>query len=246
MASIGYDLEQWTKKGLLRFHAVRATLFGLEQHLGTIIKLIHEFKPAVVVIDPITNLSAIGSLDEVKAMLTRVIDFFKNQGITALFTSLTEGGGLSEQTDVGVSSLMDTWVLLRNVETPAGVRNRLLFVLKSRGMAHSNQVREFLLTDRGILLTDVYIGAGTVLTGSSRLVQEAKDKAQAEAQRQEAARYQRELEQEKAQIQVQIEALQHKAALLVEAIDTLAGNDKARQEAAARDQTLLMAARQAD
>jgi circadian clock protein KaiC len=246
MASIGYDLEQWTKKGLLRYHAVRATLYGLEQHLGTIIQLVHEFKPATVVIDPITNLSAVGSLEEIKAMLTRIIDFFKNQGITTLFTSLTEGGGPSEQTDVGVSSLMDTWVLLRNVETPAGERNRLLFVLKSRGMAHSNQVREFTLTDQGIRLTDVYVGAGTVLTGSSRLVQEAQDKSRAEALHQEAARRQRELEQEKAQVQVQIEALQHKAAVLAEDIDTLASNEKARQKAADNYRARLAGARQAD
>jgi len=246
MASIGYDLEQWTKKGLLRFHAVRATLYGLEQHLGTIIQLVHEFKPATVVIDPITNLSAVGSIEEIKAMLTRVIDFFKNQGITTLFTSLTEGGGPSEQTDVGVSSLMDTWVLLRNVETLAGERNRLLFVLKSRGMAHSNQVREFTLTDRGIRLIDVYVGAGTVLTGSSRLIQEAQDKARTEALRQEAMRRQRELEQEKAQVQVQIEALQHKAAVLAENIDTLASSEKARLEAAVNCRAQLAGARQAD
>ncbi len=246
MGSIGYNLEQWTKKGLLRFHAVRATVHGLEQHLGTIIKLVHEFKPTVVVMDPITNLSAVGSLEEIKAMLTRVIDFFKNQGITALFTSLTEGGGPSEQTDVGVSSLMDTWVLLRNVETPAGERNRLLFVLKSRGMAHSNQVREFTLTDQGIRLTDVYVGAGTVLTGSARLIQEAQDKAQVEALHQEAARRQRELEQEKAQVQAQIEALQHKAAVLAEDIDTLASNEKVRLEVAASDHAQLAGARKAD
>jgi circadian clock protein KaiC len=246
MTSIGFDLEQWTKKGLLHFHAVRATLYGLEQHLGTIIKLVHEFKPTTVVIDPITNLSAVGSLEEVKAMLIRLIDFFKNQGITALFTSLTAGGGPSEQTDVGVSSLMDTWLLLRNVETPAGERNRLLFVLKSRGMGHSNQVREFTITDQGIRLTDVYVGAGTVLTGSSRLVQEAQDKAQAEAQRQEAVRRQRELKQEKAQVQTQIEVLQHKAAVLAEDIDTLASSEKARLEAAAGYRAQLAGARQAD
>ena len=246
MASIGFDLEQWTKKGLLHFHAVRATVYGLEQHLGCIIKLVHEFKPTTVVIDPITNLSAIGSLEDIKAMLTRVIDFFKNQGITTLFTSLTEGGGPSEQTDVGVSSLMDTWVLLRNVETPTGERNRLLFVLKSRGMAHSNQVREFALTNQGILLTDVYVGAGTVLTGSSRLIQEAEDEARAEAERQEAARRQRELEQEKAQVQAQIEALQHKAAVLAEDIEILASNETARLAVASRDRTQLAGARQAD
>lgn len=246
MASIGFDLEQWTNKGLLRFHAVRACLYGLEQHLGTIIQVVQEFKPTTVVIDPITNLSAIGSVEEIKAMLTRLIDFCKNQRITALFTSLTAGGAPSEQTDVEVSSLMDTWLLLRNVETPAGERNRLLFVLKSRGMAHSNQVREFTLTDHGIRLTDVYVGDGTVLTGSSRLIQEARDTAAAEALDQEATRRQRELEQEKAQVQVQIEALQLKAAVLAEDIDTLARNEKVRLEAAVGCRAELSGARQAE
>jgi circadian clock protein KaiC len=179
-------------------------------------------------------------------MLTQVIDFCKNRGITTLFTSLTEGSGAMEQTDVGVSSLMDSWVLLRNDETPSGERNRLLFVLKSRGMAHSNQVREFVLSDTGIQLTDVYVGAGTVLTGSARLIREAQDTAMAESHRQEAARRQRELEQEKAQVQAQIDALQHKAVVLAEDLDFLARNEQGRQEASIRDRADLAGARQVD
>jgi circadian clock protein KaiC len=146
----------------------------------------------------------------------------------------------------GISSLMDTWLLLRNVETPAGERNRLLFVIKSRGMTHSNQVREFTLTDQGIRLTDVYVGAGTFLTGSSRLLQEARDRGHAEVLRQEAVRRQRELEQEKAQIQAQIEALQHKALVLAEDIATLVGDEKDRLEESARDRAQLAGVRQAD
>ncbi len=178
MGSIGFDLGRWVDKGLLRFHGVRSTLYGLEQHLVSLHNLVSEFHPAAVVVDPITNLMVIGESGEVKSVLTRMIDFLKNKGITALFTSLTEGGGPVEQTEVGVSSLMDTWLLLRNVESGAE-RNRLLFILKSRGMAHSNQVREFILPDKGIQLKDVYIGPGAVLTGAARLVQEARDKAQA-------------------------------------------------------------------
>jgi circadian clock protein KaiC len=246
MASVGFDLDQWTKKGFLRFHAVRSTLCGLEQHLGSIIRIVNEFQPIAVVIDPVTNLSAVGSHEEIKAMLTQVIDFCKNRGITALFTSLTEGSGATEQTDVGVSSLMDSWVLLRNNETPSGERNRLLFVLKSRGMAHSNQVREFVLSDTGIQLTDVYIGTGTVLTGSARLIQEARDTAMDEARRQETARRQRELEQEKAQVQARIEALQHKAGVLAEDLDFLARCEQNRLEAAACDRADLAGARQVD
>jgi len=246
MASVGFDLDQWTKKGALRFHAVRSTFCGLEQHLGSIIRHVNEFRSTTVVIDPVTNLSAVGSVEEIKAMLTQVIDYCKSQGITALFTSLTEGNGPMEQTDVGISSLMDTWVLLRNVETPSGERNRLLFVLKSRGMAHSNQVREFVLTDKGIRLTDVYVGAGAVLTGSARLIQEAQDKLMAETHRQEAAQRQRELELEKAQVQARIEALQHKAALLAEDLDSLARYEQSRLEAVTRNRAELLSARQVD
>ena len=133
--------------------------------------------------DPITNLTSVGRRrDEIKAMLTRVIDFLKSEGITTIFTSLTSGGSALEQSEVGISSLMDTWLLLRMVES-ASERNRMLYVLKSRGMAHSNQMREFVLSDDGIELVDVYTGPGTVYTGSARLVQEAQDAAEALADR---------------------------------------------------------------
>ena len=149
MASIGFDLDQWVRQKRLRFHAVRSSLYGLEQHLVAIHRLVGEFRPTVVVLDPVTNLTSVGDTPEITAMLTRVIDFLKMQGITTLFNSLTAGGGAAERTDVCISSLMDTWVLLRNVESD-GDRKRLLYILKSRGMAHSSQVREFVLSDRGI------------------------------------------------------------------------------------------------
>jgi circadian clock protein KaiC len=156
--------------------------------------------------DPITNMMSIGEGNEVKAMLTRVIDFLKSQGITTVYTSLTAGGNSLEQSEIGISSLMDTWLLVRMLET-SGERNRLLYVLKSRGMAHSNQMREFVLTDNGIKLVDVYIGPGDVLTGSARLVQEAKDHAEALAGQRAAQTRQRELEQEEAGLKVQAEAI---------------------------------------
>jgi circadian clock protein KaiC len=150
MASIGFGLDPWVSKKLLFFHAARPTIFGLEQHLVMIHNLTDKIRPAVVVMDPVTNLTSIGDTAEVTSMLTRVMDYLKMQGITALFTSLTPGGALTdEQTDVGISSLMDTWLLLRNAET-GGSRKRLLQILKSRGMAHSSQVCEFELGDRGI------------------------------------------------------------------------------------------------
>jgi circadian clock protein KaiC len=245
MASIGYDLDHWVRQGLLRFYAVRSTLYGLEQHLGTAHKQVTEFQPAAVVIDPITNLVSIGDQQEVKAMLTRLIDFLKNQGVTTLFTSLTGGGETAEQSEVGVSSLMDTWLLLRNVETGAE-RNRLLFVLKSRGMAHSNQVREFVLTDNGIQIRDVYTGPGIVLTGSARLVQEARDRVQSATERQSITRRRRELEQEQALAQAQLEALQLKTAALDEEIHTLQREEESRETTAAREQAELARARGVD
>ena len=238
MASIGFDLDPWVRKGLLRFQAVRSTLYGLEQHLVSIHKAVNEFQPAGVIIDPITNLTAVSDLQEVKTTLTRIIDFLKKQGVTALFTSLTPGGETAEQSEVGVSSLMDTWLLVRNIEN-AGERNRLLFVLKSRGMAHSNQVREFQLSDQGIRLVDVYIGPGTVLAGSARLLQETQDKVQGAAERQKIARRRRELEQEQTLAQAQLNALQLKTATLAEEIETLGSDEQAGLLAAAHEQAEL-------
>jgi len=153
MRSIGLDLQPWLDQGLLRFHAARPTLRGLERHLVSMYKQVRDLQPRVVVIDPVTNFLSVGSPDEVKAMLMRLIDYLKSHQITALFNSLTHSLDL-ETTDVAVSSLMDTWLLLREVELDGG-RKRLITVVKSRGMAHSHQVRELLLTNRGVELVDV-------------------------------------------------------------------------------------------
>jgi circadian clock protein KaiC len=155
MRSIGIDLLPWVKKGLLRFSAMRSFRVGLESHLVAMHKAVKEFKPKAAVFDPATNFLAIGSDVEVKAMLTRLIDFLKLEGITAMFNSLTTDVGAVEQTKIGISSLMDTWILLQDVETH-GERRRLLQLIKSRGMAHSNQVREFRMSDRGIDLADIH------------------------------------------------------------------------------------------
>lgn len=177
MRSIGIDLEPWVKKGLLRFHAARPSLFGLEMHLVTIHKQIKEFSPGVVAIDPISNLLNIGTVQETKSMITRLVDFLKFSLITGMFSNLSHENSL-EETLIGVSSLMDTWLLLRDIEIN-GERNRALYILKSRGMQHSNQVRELVLTDKGIDLKDVYVGPAGVLTGAARLSQEAREKAEA-------------------------------------------------------------------
>lgn len=177
MRSIGINLEKHLRSGLLRFEAWRPTQSGLEMHLLRIHKLIEEFDPEVVVIDPISNLM-LGNVHEVNSMLMRLMDFLKTRQITALFTSLTQGIHKDiESTDVGISSLIDTWILVRDLELN-GERNRAVYVLKSRGMAHSNQVREFVISKQGIKLLPVYIGAGVVLTGSARLNQEARERAE--------------------------------------------------------------------
>jgi circadian clock protein KaiC len=157
MSSIGIHLEIFVKKGLLHFHASRPTLYGLEHHLSTTIKLINQIKPLVVIIDPIDAFIIGDNQTEVKTMLLRLVDFLKMKQITAFFASLTAGGSNMELSDVSISSLIDTWLLLRDIEI-GGERNRGLYVLKSRGMAHSNQIREFRLSDKGIDLLDVYVG----------------------------------------------------------------------------------------
>jgi circadian clock protein KaiC len=148
MRSIGLDLDGWIKKGLLRIQAARPTVFGLEQHLVTIHKLIEEFEPRAIVIDPISSLVSVGNLAEVKSMLVRLFDFLKRAQITCFVTSLMSPQGF-EETEVGISSLIDTWFQLRDIEI-AGERTRGLYLVKSRGMGHSKQVREFLITSHGV------------------------------------------------------------------------------------------------
>jgi circadian clock protein KaiC len=205
MRSLGIDLAPRVEQGLLRFAAARPTLFGLEMHLVTMHKAIEEFRPQVVVVDPISNLVTAAGITEVKAMLTRLLDYLKGKQITALCTDLTTAGGM-EQTDVGVSSLMDTWLLLKAIEEK-GERNRGLYILKSRGMAHSNQIREFVLSDAGIDLLDVYTGPGGVLTGAARSAQEAQDRAETAKRRQEIEGRQREMARKEKLVEAQIAAL---------------------------------------
>jgi len=174
MRSINMDLQIHVDSGLLKFHAARPTLHGLEQHLVSMYKIIKTFKPSAVVLDPITNLVTIGSVSEVKAMLVRLIDFLLEEQITVMFTALTLNSAVTEQTDEGVSSLVDTWLLVRDIEFN-GERNRGMYIMKSRGMKHSNQVREFIITDKGIDLVDVYLGPEGVLIGSAREAQKLQE-----------------------------------------------------------------------
>jgi circadian clock protein KaiC len=245
MSSIGINLARHSRQGRLKFHAARATLFGLEQHLVSIHKLVTEFKPAAVVIDPVTNLTSVGDPEEVKAMLTRVIDYLKNQSITSLFTSLTPGGEAFEQSEVGISSLMDTWLLLRMVESESE-RNRILYVLKSRGMAHSNQMREYVLSSEGVRLKNVYTGPGAVYTGTSRLKQAASDAAQAAAAANKAGHEKRIAAQETAAVMAQMEALRVRLAVLKEEGEIAARIEKERLRGLRDERQELARARDAD
>ncbi len=247
MGSIGFDLERHIAGGLLHFFTVRPTLYGLENHLVRLHKLVEELRPEAVVLDPITNFASVGDLAEVKIMLTRAIDFLKGRGITAVFTSLTQGlaSGDLEQTDEGVSTLIDTWLLVQMAHS-GGERNRLLYVLKSRGMAHSNQMRELVLSDRGIDLADVYTGTGQVQTGAARLAQEARDRAETLAQRQAAARHRRTLEQGRRALAAQIQALQGELAGLEEDLSAAEAEQDQRISATARTQADIANARSAD
>ena len=206
MHSIGLHLEPLVKRGLLRFHSARPSLYGLEMHLATMFKEIAAFQPHVVIVDPITSLMDLGTHSEGKGMVTRLIDYLKAGQVTTLFTSLTQGGHALQQSEAGMSSLMDSWLLLQDYEGN-GERNRVLYVLKARGMAHSNQVREFLISDHGIDVVDAYIGPSGVLTGSARAAQEALEKAAVLTGQQEAARLKREVERKRAAIERQISGL---------------------------------------
>jgi len=245
MRSIGINLEPWVQKRLLQFHATRPTHYGLETHLTTSIKLINKFKPSIVVLDPI-NAFVIGeNQTEVKTMLLRLVDFLKMKKITAFFTSLNSAGDAMEMTDVYISSLIDTWLLLRDIEI-GGERNRGLYVLKSRGMAHSNQIREFKLTNHGIELLDVYVGAEGVLTGSARLSQEAKDDAEQLLRQQEIGRRRFGLDRKREAMEAQIVALRSRfEAEESEALKVI-GIEKARNERFVQDKIKMAKSRRSD
>ena len=186
---------------------VRPTYYGLESHLVAIHDAVKTFQPRVVVIDPLTNLTEIGSKREVKAMLTRLIDFLKMQQVTAMFISLTGGGANLDQSEIGVSSLMDSWIVVRNVEH-GGERNRALYILKARGLDHSNQVREFIISDKGVDLVDVYTGDGEVLFGSARLAQKERDQQKALEQKEQTELRRLNLTRHRKAVEAQIAALQ--------------------------------------
>jgi circadian clock protein KaiC len=220
MRSVGLDLDTHVAAGLLRFESSRPSLFGLEMHLVLMIRQIDAFDPAVVVVDPISAFR--GSESEIHATLLRLVDYLKVKGITVVFNNLVNGDQ-ADRNEQSLSSLMDVWIGLHDLEAN-GERNRGLFVLKARGMSHSNQIREYRLGSNGVTLIEPYIGPNGVLTGSARIVQEAQEEAAALERRDEVNRRQREFAEKKGAAERQIaetrEALQHEEAELL-ALDTV-------------------------
>jgi circadian clock protein KaiC len=242
MRSLGIDLQRSVDKGLLRFQANRPTLYGLETHLAAMHREIEQFKPAAVVVDPISSLLGAGVTGDVHAMILRLIDFLKSRGISAMFTSLTHGNIESAVTDVQVSSLTDSWLLLYNKESN-GEHNRQLYLLKSRGMPHSNQVREFLMTNEGIKLRDVYVGPEGVMTGSARLAQEAREREQALQQQQEIDRRTHEFARRRRQIEAQMEELRAQLAEEQREAERLASEGVVRDKQAVDERAMMSRSR---
>ncbi len=217
MASVGMDLARWTQAGLLKFRCVRPSLLGLEGHLLAMQTMVDDFAPSVVVLDPISDL--LGAERDVRAMLTRQIDFLKARNVTAMFTSLADSGK-PDLPDSVVTSLIDTCLLVRTLEGN-GEHNRVLSVLKSRGMSHSNQVREFLLTDHGVELADVYVGPQGVLTGSARSAQEAKERTDAIERQEDLQQRRANLERQRESVEAQVAGLWREFADETDLVDRL-------------------------
>jgi circadian clock protein KaiC len=206
MKSINIHLQQHIDKGLLQFHSARPTLNGLEMHLLTIHKVVRKFRPSVVILDPITNLVTVGTMSEVKSMLIRLIDFLQGEQITIMFTALTVQNPFIEQTDEGISSLVDAWIMLRDMEAN-GERNRGLYIMKSRGMGHSKKVREFIISSDGLELVDVYRGPEGVLIGSAREARAIEEQKENALRKNAREHMERELNRKQAVLQAKIATL---------------------------------------
>jgi len=243
--SIGLDLQPHIDQGLLRFESVRPTAYGLEMRLANIYNWVQEFQPYLVIIDPMSNLSTSNNIKQTKNFLMRLIDLFKSSQITVFFTDLLTVNGALEASEAGIPSLMDTWIELRTLENN-GERNRALYILKSRGMQHSNQVREFVLNNQGIELLDVYLGESDFLIGSARIAQEAKDRMEKLNRCQELERKKRQLNQQQALLQVQITALQVQLVNEREDFEAIYQQDQLSQKAITDSKDLMADLRDAD
>jgi len=206
MNSIGIDLRPFVENGLLKIIAQRPFLHGLEMHLVAMHKEVERSNASMVIVDPISNFAGSGNLRDVNAVLIRLIDFLKSRAITSFMTFLTENGGRLEATDIGISSIVDVWLMVRDIEL-SGERNRGLYVLKARGMSHSNQIREFLLTSDGIKLVDIYLGPAGMLTGSARVAQESMEREAALRRKDDTRRKLAELERKRVAMEARIAEL---------------------------------------
>lgn len=238
--SVGLDLQKWVDVGLLRFEAARPSLYGLEMHLARMNRDVTTFKPSVVVVDPISAFR--GPDQDVHSTLLRMVDLLKRDGISALFTSLRSGDSDMNGTDQGLSSLMDSWIKLSNVEEN-GERNRILYIIKSRGSSHSHQVREYLMTNTGIQLIDAYIGSEGVLTGTARVLQEARDQAETDLRLQEIERKKREIARRRTGLERQIADLRASLELEEEEALKLLVEQEARESSRALQRAVVSARR---
>lgn len=237
LRSVGIDLGRWVKKGLLHIESSRPSTFGFEMHLVRMHHLLENYKPKVVMMDPVSGLLPGGSAHDVNTLVLRIVDSIKERGATAVFTSLSELDDL-QSTSISISSLVDTWILLRNIESN-GERNRVLYVLKSRGMAHSNQIREFLMTSRGVRLRNVYLGPGGVLTGSARVAQEAEERREEMRARQESQRLESAARSNLRSLDARIAALMAEKETHERELSVLVGDDQARRKAVTVDREAL-------
>jgi circadian clock protein KaiC len=243
--SVGIDLEPFVADGLLRFHASRPSLYGLETHLAVMHKQIDAFKPSVVIIDPVTNMMTAGLARDARSVLLRLIDFLKGMQITVFMNSLTHDGNTIEQNEVEISSLIDTWLFVRDIEL-GGERNRGMYILKSRGMAHSNQIREFVLGRQGVELVDVYLGPAGVLTGSARIAQAAKERALETAGRRDLKRQQAEMLSKRKAFEAQIAALQAQILAQDQATEHLIADTEANESRGQLERRAMAVSRKAD
>jgi circadian clock protein KaiC len=238
MGSIGMDLQKHVDAGLLQFHASRPTLHGLEMHLVTIHKKIKKFKPRVVVLDPISNLITAGIMPEVKSLLIRLIDFLQASQINVLFTALNLNTVTNEQTDEGVSSLVDAWITIRDIDAN-GERNRGMYIMKSRGMKHSNQVREFVITDHGVDLIDVYLGQDGILTGSAREAQQLNEATGVELRKYALGRKDREIDRKRKVLEAKVTSLQEEFDTIQEELNKSYLEEDLRKEILERNRSQL-------
>jgi circadian clock protein KaiC len=245
MHSIGIDLGKCVKKDLLEIHSSRATFYGLEMHLALIHKLVQRSKPDVVILDPVGALIHAGTQRDTNAMLIRLIDFLKLNKITTMLLNLTTAGHSLEHTEIDISSIVDSWLLLRDVEV-GGERNRALYVLKSRGMPHSNQLREYLITDQGMDLLDVYVGPEGVLTGSARVSLEAREKAAALASQQEAEGRERDRQRRREALEAKILAMRKEFEIDEAESAVIALQEATRLDRVQQDRQFMAQNRQAD